>query len=498
MKPPIAANLPQEIELKLALPTTDPSSLEKRLQSAPLLARRKLVRRQLHNVYYDTPDQALRQMRVALRIRRIGSDLNAQWRQTLKMGGRSDSALSQRGEWEVAVPGNDLSREMLEGTPWPHIDPEGAIFGALKPIFVTTFERVSWEVRRPGGVVIEVALDIGQVVAGDKTTPICELELELVAGLPAALFDVAQQIARTLAVLPAAMSKAERGYALAHDTLHLPVRAQPVVLAADLPLDDAPARVLREMFSQFTANLIALRSSDDPELVHQARVGWRRFKSACRLFKPVLVPDVMPAWQPLRPLLIFLGELRDLDVARADTLVSLAEDYVAADDGRAKKWHAMEQSFDQAAKLQRKSVHYALESPQVGVTLLELTGWVESLSAGSVQGAGKKSRSLRNWARRRLQRLHDRFERLQKEIDSPEAEHRVRILAKRLRYATEVLRLQLPKRHARHWHEQAVGLQLSLGASRDLNKAGELLGKLDVAPDLVAFLRGFAVGQGRR
>ena len=53
--------------------------------------------------------------------------------------------------------------------------------------------------------------------------------------------------------------------------------------------------MLREMFNQFTANLNALRASDDPELVHQARIGWRRFQSARRLIDPVLAHESMPS-----------------------------------------------------------------------------------------------------------------------------------------------------------------------------------------------------------
>ena len=166
---------PQEIELKLALPTAHPSGLAKLLAHTPVLARRKPVQLHLHNIYFDTPEQHLHQQRIALRLRRKGSDAKPEWLQTLKMGGRSDSALSQRGEWEVGVPGAELSWRALEATPWQDLDADGALFGALAPCLVTTFTRTLWQVRRRGGSVVEVALDIGQVTAGGKSTPICEL-----------------------------------------------------------------------------------------------------------------------------------------------------------------------------------------------------------------------------------------------------------------------------------------------------------------------------------
>ncbi|MDO9198415.1 CYTH and CHAD domain-containing protein [Rhodoferax sp.] len=500
MKPAAPRNGAQEIELKLALPTSDPSSLARQLARTPLLARRKATQQNLHNVYYDTPEQLLRQQRVALRIRRVGSEAQPQWLQTLKTGGRSDSALAQRGEWEVPVPGAALSRAALKATPWSGIDPDGHVFAALAPCFETRFARTTWLVRRRDGSVVEVALDIGQIAAGDKTTPICELELELLSGQPAALFDIARQIAQTLAVLPLTASKSERGYALAQDGVDLALRAQPPTLTPDMSLPEAAQRVLREMFYQFTANLNALRSSEDAEVVHQARVGWRRFKSALRLFKPVLALDALPTWQALQTLLSFLGELRDLDVARIDTLPPLADDYMAGDARRAAAWQAMTQALLDAASLQRKSVRYALQEPAVGAVLLEIAQWLEGLSVLSRPGdaAVERNVSLRPWARRRIVRLHEQLKLARKEAGSPESLHRVRILAKRLRYGIEALLPLLPKRRKKRWYGQATRLQSSLGATRDVMQAGVLVARLEADRALVEFLRGVAVGQARQ
>lgn len=323
----------EEIELKLALPTTDISSLAKRLARTPVLARRKATHLYLHNVYYDTPAQLLRQQCVSLRVRRIGSDAKPRWLQALKIGGSENSALSRRGEWETPVSGPIPSLEALEAGPWSDIDPDGSAFAALEPKFVTAFKRMRWRVRRRGGGIVEVALDIGQIVTGEKKAEICELEFELLAGSPAALFDVAQQIAGTIAVLPLSASKADRGCALAQDSLDTPTPAQPPKLTPELPLSEAARRVLGETFCQFTTNLVALRTSEDPELVHQARVGWRRFKSALRLFKPIVAAQAVPSWQALQALLTGLGNLRILEVAQTDTLPSLADPYVGGMPG---------------------------------------------------------------------------------------------------------------------------------------------------------------------
>jgi inorganic triphosphatase YgiF len=502
MKPNVLSPLSMEIELKLAVPTSHPSSLAKRLAQTPVLARRKATHQHLHNVYYDTPEQILRQERTALRIRRIGSETQPQWLQTLKIGGSSNSALSQRGEWEAPVPSAELDIANLEATPWSGIDPDGVVFRALRPCFVTRFERTSWLVRRRNGSVVEVALDIGQIVAGDKHTPICELEFELKAGQPVALFDLALQIAHSIAVFPLTISKSERGYALAQDGLDTPLRAQPPKLSSKLSLPEAARRVLREMFCQFTTNLNALRNSDDPEVVHQARVGWRRFRSAWRLFKPVFMESEVPSWQALRVLLNFLGELRDLDVARFDTLPPLADAYAAGDTRRTTAWQAMNQSLIHAAQLQRKAVLYALQEPAVGVSLLATTHWLSDVPALSAlnETRQKHDETLRRWAKRRTRRLHEHFKLALKDANTADSaditdrQHQARILAKQMRYGVEALDSLLPKKRAQRWLEQATGLQTRIGLTRDVVQASALVAKLEVAPELVEFLRGVAIG----
>ncbi len=493
---------PQEIELKLALPASDPAQLEKLLAHTPALARRRAKHQSLHNVYYDTPDQLLRSKKVALRLRRVGSDANAGWLQTLKTGGNGDSALSQRGEWESALPDAQLDLPALQTTPWPVIDPDGAIFRALAPCFVTSFERSSWTVRKRVGSyvdIVEVSLDVGQIEAGDRRAVICELELELRAGRPAALFALAQEIAACIALLPENRSKAERGYALVQNRLNLPLHAQPPRLCADLQPAGGAQRVLREMFCQFTTNLNILRISDDPEVVHQARVGWRRFKSACRLFRPVLDADARPLWQSLNTLLTFIGELRDLDVARTETLPQFAEAYIAGKAGREKKWQAMTHILMQATRVQRKTALYALEAPAVGSALLAITQWLEELPGTKRPGddGDEQAGTLRRWARQRVPRLHKQLKRALHNANTRQSQHRARILAKRLRYGIEALQPLLRRQRTQRWLEQATELQTAIGTRRDVMQAGVLLGKLEADPELVEFLRGIAFGQGQ-
>jgi inorganic triphosphatase YgiF len=485
----------QEIELKLALLQAGATDPVQQLAQLPMLLRHKARELQLHNVYYDTPDQRLRQQRVVLRLRRVGPESAPQWLQTMKTSGVGNSALSQRGEWELPVAGAALSWQALRDTPWQGIDPDGSIFAALVPCFVTHFERTFWCLRRRDGSVVELALDRGLIIAGERQAPIFELELELLAGQPGALFDVAQQIARSLALLPLHQSKAQRGFALAQNAVDAPPLVQP--LTPHLSRSEAAGQVLRAMFAQFSTHLLALCVADDPEGVHQARVAWRRFRSALRLFRPVLAAQTLPSTQALVTTLQALGAQRDLDVARTEMLPAWADAYVAGDPQRARAWQAMDLALRQAATRQLQALREAVAQPEVGAALLAFTEWLEGLGAITipVEAPVEKSASLRHWARRRVRRLHRQLrDALQLAIDS-EGQHRARIRAKHMRYGIDALRALLPARRTQAWYRQAQAWQALLGSRRDLQQAALLVATLRAPEGPVAFLRGVAAAQ---
>lgn len=503
----VTAVVPMEIEIKLALPAVpaDAAGWAAQLARIPLLARRKVLRQQVHSVYYDTPAQTLRAQRAALRLRRVGTPEQPQWLQTLKTAGRSDSALSQRGEWEMPVAGPALELAALHDSPWPQMDAAGDIAAALVPCFVTDFERTTWRVTQPGGVMVEVALDVGTISAAGHTAPLCELELELLAGPPAALFALAQKIARTVPVLPLAASKAERGFALAqHGQALTVVTARPKQLPLQRPTVQALARcVLGEMFQQFSANLYGLQSgAAAPEWAHQARVGWRRFRSVCRLLRPLLAAWPMPDATALRPLHSHLGHLRDLQVAQTETLPRWVDAYVDGDAARAAAWQALQVHLEQAVARQLQLVRDSLAQPAVGQTLLAVSHWLETLDGPLARVSNSTAplprRQAKRWVRRRMERLAHAWQlALNAALDlQPEPLHRARILAKRLRYCTEALAVWLPRR-MRHQHRTAQHWQMQLGTARDVAQASVLAAHCAADSGLVEFLRGVALGQAR-
>lgn len=484
-----------EIELKFALPNLDRLALETWLCKLPVMSRHKPIHLQLHNVYYDTPEQALRGRKMALRMRRIGSPGQPQWVQTLKIAGQSESALSQRGEWEFQLTGKQLDFNLLQKTPWRDCDPDGQLFDALRPCFTTDFERTCWTLRRPDGSRVEIALDQGQVSSDGQTTALCELEFELLSGAPSALFDTARRIAESVPLIPLNVSKAERGYRLAQGTLHAPVRARPVGLSPSMGVPKVANQVLREMFLQFCANLNIFRASDDPEVVHQARVGWRRFRSALKFFGKDVDLGGLPTVSVLQPLMQRLTRLRDLEVAASETLPMLAGPYTAGDPMRQGQWTQLVLALADEVQTQRLAVHAALDDPAVGLTLLEMTRWLETPWTLTGSASALCTTSVSAWAWRRTAKLIDRLDVTAVDAHDPLIQHRARIVSKRLRYCIEAVRPLLPKRRAQRAYQLAAQLQTRLGSNRDVLQAIEIASQLGAADGIVAFLRGVSVGQ---
>ena len=481
-----------EIELKFALPAPEPRLLEKQLASTKVIGRRKPKREQLHNTYYDTPEHALQQACVALRVRQFGDANCPRWVQTLKMGGNSDSALSRRGEWEVALKENQLDSTPLANTPWMALDPDGSLFHALTPLFTTTFERLTWVIKR-ANTTVEVALDRGSVLMDGRTSALCELEIELLHGSTDVLFEIASDIAQQVTLLPLHMSKAERAYRLAQGTLDAPLQAKPPALPERPDCNQVAQTVLRECFLQFTANLNTLRSSDAPEVVHQARVGWRRMKSLLKLFKLPGEGSSMPSLEPLKPILTAMTELRDLDVAANEVLPRYATAYQEADATRTKQWRELEKALAQSSRAQRQQMRKILTDAVVGQTLLQITRWLETgIIFPAAEPSGAKNFS--KWVNKRIARLAERVGNAPAQCIDEVRQHQLRIRSKRLRYCVESLRPLLPKRSTERWHQTATQSQTAIGESRDRWQAIAIAQRLNAADGIVQFLRGAAFG----
>ena len=275
--------------------------------------------RTLRSIYLDTPEHALKKAGIALRLRRDGR----RWIQTVKTKAELHGGLSQVGEVENPAPGGRLC---LEAIPDAEVREEviHRVDGApLQPVCETVIRRSASELSLADGTRAELAIDVGEVRARERSAELREVEIELLEGNPGGLFDIAHVLFPDGGLRFSRLSKAARGYLLAEqgriDPPLAPRNAVAVALDPDQIAEQAARDVLRECLDQIATNVVVVRKLDDPEGPHQLRIGLRRLRSAFSVFSPVLEsPEMARLNEEARWLGQEVGRLRDLDVVAND------------------------------------------------------------------------------------------------------------------------------------------------------------------------------------
>jgi triphosphatase len=491
-----------EIELKLLVAPEDLG----RIEHHPAL--RELRRfaghkERLATVYYDTPEFDLARGGVALRVRRTGD----RWVQTLKADGDSVAGLHARDELEWPLDGEALDLAALDTSRYRALFAESHVRERLQPVFRTDFDRAARLVSFPDGTAAELALDHGEIRAGARTAPISEAEIELKSGDAQRLFELARELARDVPLRLGYESKAERGYALAGAAAAAPRKARPVMLAHGLSAGAGLRRIAAACIAQIQANEGGLLAGRDPEYLHQFRVGLRRLRSCLDIVGTAVGKEaIAPLAEELRWLGAALGPARDWDVFAAETLARLAREFEAAADLQAflARCAAIRRAHGEAAR-------DAVSSPRYTALLLALgesfarddLGGLTRPQAGDTAGpdaaASKLSAPVGDFAASVLDKRHRRLRKRGGDVpDAPAAErHRVRIDAKKLRYAAEFFAsLYAPKR-VRRYVGALEDLQDILGALNDAAVAERLLQEVaaaepePVAPRVEGLVRGW-------
>jgi inorganic triphosphatase YgiF len=361
-------------------------------------------------LYYDTPDEALRRARMALRVRREGGA----WLQTLKC----EISASARGEWQTTVPRARLDVARLPRAEIRKVSGVdiAALAGRLCPQFQTRFTRRAARIHFDGAIVA-AALDRGAIIARRAREPILELELELKHGAPSRLARYAKSLVAPLGLALAVESKAERGYRLAKGGgLAPPRKWQRPPLGPETAAGEALAVLVGAAAAQAAANAQGLLASPDAQYLHQLRVALRRLRATLAAFKE-LRPQARPLKRRLRSFGPLLGAARDWDVF----MVSLPKGTPLMRRARNRRRQA------------RRAAVLLLESPAFHGFLVRALQWIE-------QSPWQQSPDrLALLAARALERLHRKALKLARRIDWQDAgaRHALRIRVKRLRYACD-------------------------------------------------------------
>jgi triphosphatase len=456
----------EEIELKFQL---DPAVLDRLEQKLILRARARTpaVPQILLSTYYDTPGRELRQAGFSLRVREAGGRRV----QTVKSEAEGVAA---RGEWEIELPGPGLDLKAAARTP---LEPVlRGLRGELMPVFATTVERTKRLIRQ-GAAKVEAAIDRGRIEAEGRTFALCELELELKAGAPGALFDLARRLADAAPLRLSFETKAERGYRLLEGkAVGEALKGGKVRLKPGMSTRRAFQAIAAAALRQWVGNAAVLGAARRPEALHQMRVALRRLRTALKLFETVVADDAYPKLVAgLEWLTAELDQGRDIDVLIEETFRPAAARFhdqagLAALGERLLK--ARTRAYDRTLAV--------LDTPRYLNLVIDVAAWIEcgrwslpeeALFAARADApieamAGEGLDKLRRQVKQRGAKL--------KRLD-PRSRHRLRIRAKRLRYALEFF----GGLYARRKDERDVflrtlrAMQDDLGALNDLAVARE-------------------------
>lgn len=419
--------------------------------------------------YYDTATHELFGRGVALRLRRHG----ARWLQTVKGAGDTAAGMHRRAEYEWPLSRARLEPAKLATTPWSELFADAA--GRLTPVFTTEVKRTERALSFEDGTRATLSFDHGTVRAGRKRCPLCEIEIELVEGDARRLYDFALALCTDIPLTLAHASKADRGYALARSRPAQAVYARKVALAPDVGAPRALAAIAVDCLAQIGGNAEFMRAGRDGEFLHQLRVGVRRMRSLLKLAASAeIAPDVTPLDHDLGALGDVFGPARDWDVFAAGTLPAIAP-HVGAQQRRG--FGRLRLRAARQRRLHRVAAQSEAGSQRFTCLLLALGRFCIGLErAAPDPPATALAHDALGESERRLRKRGKRL----READAP-TRHRVRVAAKRLRYAAEFFAPLFRHAGASDYIDALAELQGTLGRLNDMAAATRLLDEL-IAP----------------
>lgn len=426
--------------------------------------------------YYDTPDLRLARWGVTLRRRTGGSDDG--WTLKLPVDGAREE-VTQPLEASPSRPPADLLRLV---TAYARDAPLGEVETLV------TVRTAHLLLDATGTPMAEVVADAVTARADGRDTARWH-ELEVEAKAPDAdLEPVLEVLLAAGATRSAHVSKAVRALG---PRAAAPADPPPAVA----PAATDPARGLIEWaLSQHTRGLMAQDARvrlDLDDALRRMRVSARRLRSALRTLGPLLDP----AWSAelaaeLRWLGSALGGARDAEVVTAvlGRMPARLPAHLPTE--------AVDAAIAAVAEVLRPAAAHevalaALDSRRY-VALLDRL--VDACSGPPVTALAERSVTTvaPGLLRPTWERLRRQADALDEDASPPEAYHRVRVLAKRCRYAAETV-APAYGRPARRFAAAVAQAQAALGAHQDAVVAGAVLRRVALTPDRPAELA-FALG----
>jgi CHAD domain-containing protein len=406
--------------------------------------------RRYTTTYWDTPDLRLARWRASLRYRD-----DEGW--TVKLPSERVGPVLVRQEHtfpgtprKVPTEAADLVRAFVRGA---KLAPVARLRAVRRPVALR---------NAAGEQLAEVVDDEVRVIASDGrrvAERFRELEVELTDHARPDTMD------RVLASLRAAGAQEAGGASKYRRALGDREVGPPELALAALPTHPTVEDLLRQ---DLTASVLRLfrheagvRIGEDPEAVHQARVASRRIRSTLRTFSSVLEPEWTARLRDeLRWLADQLGEVRDADVLLARLEAGLAGVPEADKASGRRLLGGLAAERDEA----RERLIQAMGEDRYASLLDDLVAAAQA-PAVLAEAARPAAEVLVPLAAAAWSKLRKAVRRAGDE-PSDEALHKIRIRAKRLRYAVEAV-TPVAGKPARRLAKAAADLQDVLGEQHD-------------------------------
>jgi inorganic triphosphatase YgiF len=186
----------------------------------------------------------------------------------------------------------------------------------LKPVFETVVQRTTRTIKAQGSE-IELAVDNGEVSAGDQAGEVREAELELKAGNEEGLLLAAENClpATNSRSVRAARPSAATGWRFKRRARAVSPRKRGRSAWNERTPAPRPLPPCSNRRRQILVNREAVLETDDPNGTHQLRIGLRRLRSALWALRPLADGSSLHAFErSARDRGRCVGTLRDADV----------------------------------------------------------------------------------------------------------------------------------------------------------------------------------------
>lgn len=435
----------REIELKFQVP------LQQQKKTQQAFQQKTAQQIQLAAKYYDTADLSLAAHKIALRQR---LEQNT-WVQTLKA---TDAESFNRFELEIDL--GETVPKSIHLSDYKHDAQAKRIFKQAK-IALTTPLELQFETQIQRTILtkkfkdsqIEIALDVGHILANQQQIDVFEIEFELKQGNISDLIAFIQPWIKKYQLFLDTQSKSERGQMLKNQQdLAAVCFASELVLNPQQSPHQALAAMLQNSLTHALPNTSAIANAHySSEHVHQARVAIRRLRSVLKIFHK-WSDQVAPQWESqLAEIFRRLGATRDRDALAESLLPQLI-----AIQSPVQSLPPPQEEIEPIEKI--------FQHPETSQLWLELIQFTQSTLASNHTTSLKKSAS------KRLQQLHhqvcDQAEGFLNLAD--EEKHQVRKRLKRLRYAVEFVGALYDENQVKAYLKALKPAQESLGHFNDL------------------------------